>query len=374
MRTKAYYYKIGNYLALAIVIVFLMQTYFRLYPFTVTNHGESNNIDDWFRYWDNAKDISKNGFLIPSQSSVYYGPGSFLYNYFIAACFLLFGENLIPIYFIQSVLLASSILLIYYAFRNELSGGIGLLLLLTLFLFGLLDVFKYYTFKLLSENLAIFTLATFVFFAKIGFDQVKVKFHYLATFFFVLTVLIRPTFFPITIAYAVFLIVFYFKNSALKKYNLLGNLALLFAGISILGIRNYFIAGTWVFLPSEGASDSWKQLLELDIEIIYKKVLFAIGFLSSLNPDYYPRPHWFLLFLLYAYYLFGIIKNRPTINYSEILFNVFIIGFYLLTLVFVTVDSYGFRAFLPIQFMLISVSFIAVKKLILKFNKDYDYL
>ena len=371
MESKAYYYKIGNYLAFAIVGFFIVATIIRLYPYTETNLGVSNGIDDWFRYWDNAKDISKNGLLIPSQSSVYYGPGSFLYSYFIALCFILFGENLIPIYFIQSIFLATSILLIYYAFRDELSGKIGLLLLITLFLFGVLDTYKYYTFKLLSENLALFTLATFIYFIKIGLDNQIVKFQFLATFFLVLSVLIRPTLFPIAFVYAFFFVIYYFKNTLLKKQNLLLLLGLLFIGITILGFRNYLITGTWVFLPSEGTSDSWKQLLSLDFDIIYKKLLFALGFLSSLNPEYYPRPHWFIILLLYCFYLYLRIKNWKTISYSEILFNVFIVSFYVLTILFVTVDSYGFRAFLPIQFLLIAISFLSIEKFILRFKKDY---
>ena len=151
-------------------------------------------------------------------------------------------------------------------------------------------------------------------------------------------------------------------------------LLLLFSGISILGIRNYLLTGTWILLPSEGSSDSWKQLLSLDFEILYKKSLFALGFLSQLNPEYYPRPHWFLLILLYFTYLYNRLKNWKSIPYSEILFNVFIVSFYVLTILFVTVDSYGFRAFLPIQFMLIAVSFLSVKKLIHRFSKDYNYL
>ncbi len=364
MESKAYYYKIGNYLAFAIVAFFIVATIIRLFPFTETNLGVSNGIDDWFRYWDNAKDISKNGLLLPSQSSVYYGPGSFLYNYFIAFCFILFGENLIPIYFVQSILLAASIILIYYAFRDELSGKIGLLLLATLFLFGVLDTYKYYTFKLLSENLAIFTLATFIYFIKNGLDNDKVKFQFFATFFLVLSILIRPTLFPIAFVYAFFLVIYYFKNNLLRKQNLFLLLGLLFTGISMLGFRNYLITETWIFLPSEGSSDSWKQLLSLDFEILYKKSLFALGFLNQLNPDYNPRPHWFLLILLFFISFYNRLKNWKSVPYSEVLFNVFIVSFYVLTVLFVTVDSYGFRAFLPIQFMLITVSFLSFKKTI----------
>ena len=364
MESKAYYYKIGNYLAFAIVGFFLVATIIRLYPLTETTPGISNGIDDWFRYWDNAKDISKNGLLIPSQSSVYYGPGSFFYNYFLAFCFLLFGENLIPIYFIQSLMLAFSILLIYYAFRKELTGITGIALLLTLFSVALLDTYKYYSFSLLSENLAIFTLATFVYFVKLGYDKSKVKFQFLATFFMMLSVLIRPTLFPIAFVYVLFIVIYYFKNPQLKKKNLFGMILFFFLGISTLGIRNYLVSGTWIFLPSEGISDSWKQLLALDFTIIYKKILFSLGFLSILNPEYFPRPHWLILILLYSYYLFIRIKKWITISYSEIILNSFIICFYTLTILFVTIDSYGFRALLPIQFMLIGVSFLSVEKLI----------
>ena len=349
----------------------MVTTFFRLYPFTETTPGISNGIDDWFRYWDNAKDISKNGLLIPSQSSVYYGPGSFFYNYFLALCFLLFGENLIPIYFIQSLMLGFSIILIYYAFRKELKGMTGIALLLTLFSFALFDTYKYYTFRLLSENLAIFTLANFVYFVKLGFDNLKIKFQFLATFFMMLSILIRPTLFPIAFVYVLFIVNYFFKNSQLKKKNLFGMILFFFLGISILGIRNYLVSGNWIFFPSEGISDSWKQLLALDFTISYKKILFAIGFLSNLNSEYYPRPHWFILILLYCYYLYNRINNWKSISYSEIIFNSFIISFYTISILFITIDSYGFRAILPIQFMLIGVSFLSVEKLITLIKNIY---
>jgi hypothetical protein len=254
--------------------------------------------------------------------------------------------------------------LIYYAFRKELTGITGIVLLLTLFSVALLDTYKYYSFKLLSENLAIFTLATFVYFVKLGFDKNKVKFQFLATFFLMLSVLIRPTLFPIAFVYVLFIVIYYFKNPQLKKKNLFGMILFFFLGISTLGIRNYLVSGNWIFLPSEGISDSWKQLLALDFTIIYKKILFILGFLSSLNPEYFPRPHWLILILLYCYYLYNRIKNNKSISYSEIIFNGFIICYYTLTILFVTIDSYGFRAILPIQFMLIGVSFLSVEKLI----------
>jgi hypothetical protein len=263
-------------------------------------------------------------------------------------------------------MLASSILLIYYAFRKELTGIIGIALLFTLFSFALLDTYKHYTFRLLSENLAIFTLATFVYFVKLGFDNFKEKHQFLATFFLMVSVLIRPTLFPIAFLYVLLIFIYYLKNSQLKKKNIFGMLLFFFLGISTLGIRNYLVSGTWIFLPSEGISDSWKQLLALDLTIIYKKILFAIGFLSSLNHEYYPRPHWFLLILLYCYYLYNRIKNWKSISNSEIIFNSIIISFYVLTIMFVTIDSYGFRALLPIQFLIIGVSFLSVEKIIFK--------
>jgi len=372
MITKAYfnYKKLGDYLALAIIFVFLTQTFFRLYPFTEITPGISNGIDDWFRYWNNAKDITHVGFWMPSQSEVYYGPGSFLYNYFIAGCFLLFGERVAPIYFIQSLLLALSILFIYYTFRRQLSGLTSILFLLTLFAFALLDVYKYYTFKLLSENLGIFTLSVFVYFAKIAFDKTKMGFHFIAIFFLLLSVLTRPTLFPLIFAYILFLFFYFYENPKFKKVNLFGMLAILLVGMSGLAFRNYYVVGVWEFLPSEGISDSWKQLLSLDFSIIYKKILFSLGFLPQLNSDYNLRPHWFILALLYSFYLFHRLRNIKTITYSEFLFNGFIIGFYVLTILFVTVDSYGFRAFLPIQFLLIAISFLTFDKVLRLFLKE----
>jgi hypothetical protein len=364
------YKKIGDYLALAIVFIFLSKTFFRLYPFTEITPGISNGNYDWFRYWDNAIDIHRNGFWISSQTKVYYGPGSILYNYFVAGCFLLFGENVVPIYFIQSLLLAFSILLIYNTFRKNLSGLSSILLLLTLFAFAVLDVYKYYTFKLLSENVAIFTIAVFVYFAKKGFDNFKIHAHYLAVIFLMFSVLLRPTIFPLAFLYVCFLLVYFYQNPQLKKLHFIGLISLLFIGLNFLALRNYLIVGIWTFLPSEGISDSWKQLLALDYTTVYKKILFALGFLSQLNPAYYPRPHWFLLWFLYGFYCIYQLKNRKSLTYSVFLFNALIIGFYVLNILFVTVDSYGFRAFLPFQFLFIGIAFLSVDKLFSLFKRE----
>jgi hypothetical protein len=109
---------------------------------------------------------------------------------------------------------------------------------------------------------------------------------------------------------------------------------------------------------------------DLIIPPFTKKILFALGFLSQLNPAYYPRPHWFLLWLLYGFYCIYQIKNRKSPTYSVFLFNALIIGFYVLNILFVTIDSYGFRAFLPFQFLFIGIAFLSVDKLFSLFKRE----
>ncbi|NBX81352.1 MAG: hypothetical protein EBQ94_13450 [Flavobacteriales bacterium] len=355
--------KIANYLCLGIVVFFTILSLFRLYPFSETTPGISNEIDDWFRYWDNGNDIVKNGILIPSQKGEYYGPGSFLYNYFIATCILVFGKNDSTIYLIHSILLSSSIVIIYQSFKHKLSSFSGIALLLTLSVFGYLDVLKNYSFKLLSENLALFLVALFVYFVSVFFQHKRILHLYLAGIFLVLNILTRLTLLPFAFVFLALIFIYFIKTKSITLKKMIPLLLLVLFGISIIAFRNYLVCGKWTFLPTEGMSDAYSQSGEFTLINVAKKTLYSFGYLKILNQDYQIRPHWFLLWFAYFFYLYQKIKNYKNIPFDELIFNVFIIVIYALNLVFVTVTSYGFRAYLPAIFLLIALSFIELDKL-----------
>jgi hypothetical protein len=361
--------KIANYLCFGIVVVFAILSLIRLYPFSETTPGISNEIDDWFRYWDNANDIVKNGILIPSQKGEYYGPGSFLYNYFLAFCILIFGKNVSIIYLINSILLSSSIVLVYQSFKSKLSNLSGICLLLTLSVFGYLDVFKHYSFKLLSENLALLLVALFVFFITNFFHHKRLIHLYLAGFFLVLTILTRLTLLPFAFVFIILIYYYIYKTNSISLKKIVPLLLLVLFGISVIGIRNYFVCGKWTFLPTEGMSDAFGQSGEFSIFNFAKKTLYSFGYLPILNQDYQIRPHWLLLWAGYFVYLIQKVKTIKNIPFDELIFNAFIVVFYALNIIFVTVTSYGFRAYLPAIFLLIALTFLELDRLYLKIKK-----
>lgn len=361
---------LGNYFCFGIVVFFLLLSYFRLIPFSQSNPGVSNEIDDWFRYWNNANDIVSNGFFIPSQKGEYYGPGSFLYNYFLAFCILIFGKNVSIIYLIQSVLLSSSIVLIYQSFKSKLSNLSGLCLLFTLSVFGYLDVFKHYSFKLLSENLAIPLVALFVFFITVFFHHKRLIHLYLAGFFLVLTILTRLTILPFAFVFILLIYSYIYKINSIPIKKIVPLLLIVLLGISLIAIRNYFVCGKWTFLPTEGMSDAYGQSGEFSFFNFAKKTLYSFGYLPILNDNYQIRPHWLLLWAGYFVYIIQKFKSIKKIPFDELIFNAFIVVFYGLNIIFVTVTSYGFRAYLPVIFLLIALTYIEIDRLYFRIKKQ----
>lgn len=148
----------GDIIAISIIFIFAIFAVIRLYPFENTLTAILNGpTDDWNLYARTALDIRQNGILIPSIQGDYVFPNSFLYNYFLALCFLIFGENTIPVFIIQSILLGLSIALIYWTFRSKMHSLTGILFLITLFFFALLDVSKHYSSRFLRNNITLKT-------------------------------------------------------------------------------------------------------------------------------------------------------------------------------------------------------------------------
>jgi hypothetical protein len=146
---------------------------------------------------------------MPSVAESYYHPAGFLYNYFLAFCFFVFGPKLEPIFLTQSVLIS---LTIYFTYKT-LRSGMGILrriaFLFTLMLFGKLDVFDKFSFLLLSENLALFSVALFFFFLKKGLKTKNNFSFYFSSALLSLNVLIRPNIFPFTLLFLIALGIYY---------------------------------------------------------------------------------------------------------------------------------------------------------------------
>src|SRR6185436_2589668 len=123
----------------------------------------------------------------------------FFYNYFVAFCFTIFGTNPSNVYLIQSILLGLSVAFTYFIFRDLLKPLTGWIFLFLLIAFAFLDVYKYYNFKLLSENFAIFTITLFFFFFKKLLISKTYMLQFLLGLFLGASVLTRPNILPFSL-------------------------------------------------------------------------------------------------------------------------------------------------------------------------------
>lgn len=148
----------GTTLMFVIPLLFLALAVARAAPFIDDVPVDSHEGDDWVTYkiWSDA--ILHGGLSAPSMGAYAGTVHGFIYNYFVAGIFWVFGENTAYVYVVQGLLLGASASLLYVAWRRALSPLAGLGLLLGGALVIYVDVFRNISSRLLSENLFLFLL------------------------------------------------------------------------------------------------------------------------------------------------------------------------------------------------------------------------
>lgn len=376
-------------LAVSVVLLFVLLALIRLYPFENTLPqiiADSGN--DWSKYAANALDIKHNGLLIPGIEGAYEKPASFFYCYFLAFCFFLFGENNVPVYLLQNLMLGLSIVFIWLSFREKMSRMVSLIFLFALVVVGLMDVSIYYTFRFLGENLALFSLSVFFLLFSRGMEKNKLPELLFSALFLGIAVLTRPNIFLFAIVLIALLLLYGFKTQKVKPLMLF--VSVLVITSSFLAIRNYLACNCIQLMPSQGmlfnmiafhplpASvdvlqahtyfDAYLQyfLQEPVLFIMHylKKVLFCFGFLNAVEPSYHWFPHWTLMWLGYFTYLFLLIRNKTKTTLNEKAVHLFIFNYFASLVVVGQVENYGFRMLIPGNFFVLSFAFIALDKLL----------
>lgn len=344
-----------NKVLLLFLLLLLLSSLVRSFPFTATIFDLVEGVDDWNRYARQALDIEQNGLSISSITGDYNGPGGFLYNYFLAALLGIFGPHLFPIYAVQSMMLGLSVAFVFWTFKNSMNRRTGNLFLVTLCGFALLDVHVHYTHALLSENLGLLTISAFLYFLVRTLKSSRKWQLYLATVFLVLAILSRPNFLPFSGIYVLVLLYRWRGSNALQK--VLPHIIILLAGLAIIPFRNYLVGGNFTVLPSEGTHDALVQLYTNGPLYFLKKVAYCFGYLSALMPDYRIRPHWMLMWCGYFVHCFYWAKYQRKPALWELTSQAFIVTYFVLAIVFVTVGSYGYRAFIPFNFIVLAFAF-----------------
>lgn len=353
----------GNIFALSVLLIFAVLSLIRLYPFENTLKDNLNGGDDWNTYARYALDITHNGISMPSLNENYWAPASFLYNYFIALSFYLFGENDVPVFIIQNILLGLSVVFIFLTFRDKMKSLTSIAFFFTLFLFALVDVSKYYSFRLLSENLALFTMSAFFYCFIKGIEKNKLSLQILASVLLGLSVLIRPNVLPFEII-IVAIAFFHYRKAGLHKFFLF--ILFLTASSSLLAIRNYYVTGSMVFLPTQGISFGSQLFSDHDFSARFflNKIIFLFGFLTPLEPDFQWRPHWTMMWIGYFIYLFFRLRENKRFEIWEVTSHLYIFCYFsLLLFIAPKLGSYGFRLLLPAIYIVLPFSFMSLDKL-----------
>jgi hypothetical protein len=263
-------------------------------------------------------------------------------------------------------LLGVSITMVYFSFRSYFSLKTGYLFLGSLWFFAFFDVFRNYSFRLLSENLVIFTLAMFFFFLKRWIEKKDIISVVFTSIFLALSLLTRPNILPF---FLLFLIVILMLVQ--RKYFSIKSM-IVFIGFSFvisssILLRNYVALDTVKLLPTDGNFvDYFFNFNPHNIEeetfsfwvYYFKKILFMIGYLPILDESFKIRPHWFLMYLGFVLFLVGWIKHHIILHLTEKIILVFIFTFLGMLLLIGQVQIYGFRLLFPVHLWILPFSFM----------------
>lgn len=348
-----------NQLTWLLIPLFLGITLVRLLYFDAGNAGSYNKIDDWFRYADNAKDILNNGLLISKQQDAYYGPGSFLYNYFVAIHYQIFGISNFWIYLTQSILLAFSVKTIHFLFAKNWEQKWQLILLFALTTIAFTEIYKNYTCRLLSENLGLFLITLFLYVLQ-RFLESKQNIYFFLTFVVLgIGFLTRPNILPFVVIFPI-IIWLYREVNQRNSWIFICGILVMTGLLAVIALRNELVTGVAVWMPTEGVSDALSQTIHSEKGYFLKKIAFSLGYLPALNVEYQIRPHWLILWFGYFLFLFNLRKKRLIEIPFEMILNTLLVVFFGTCIVFAILPSYGFRIFLPIFLPLTAITIKAI--------------
>jgi hypothetical protein len=340
--------------AAVLPLAFLALGLLRAYPFVDDVTVPTRTPDDWHTYKELALNVVQQGLSLPALASTYSNlPHGFLYIYFVSLVFAVFGVNSTYVYVIQSLLLGLSISLTYFAVRKQFSPIGGLALMLALAALMYVDVFRHLTFRLLSENLyfVLYPLLMLLLLRSLDRTDRSILEPFLAGLALGLILLTRPSF--LLSAFLVMGAVWVYwiaagRGSQFPALLVLGAIV----GVSGVVVRNYSATGRLSVDIVTNTSDwlrPWNMSVAQFVDAYVPRALFAFGWTGPMAPAYRPRPHWMILWCLWAAYpIVRLIKRQPLELWEGLLY-LYVIA-YILPVLFIAADitSYGGRMIVTI--------------------------
>ena len=319
-------------------------------------------IEDWEFYQRHASEILHGGWLMPSVAGPYQRPGGFAYNYAVAALFGVFGESTIAIEILQGALLGICAVWLYRIFRPRLDSVSAVIYLALLAVFLLADQFLYNTRRLLSENLLFLLLPLFLQLVLGEYEQGGRWRSVAAGVVGGLVALTRPNLVLLVLATPL-LWAFYERRRGARR--LLGPLACLVFAAAVFGllpVRDAMVTGradlqtlTWTGdwqVPAVAidprAPSSWLTAAQAIVGHYAPRGAFVLGLLPILHPGFRVRPHWLVMWALFAISTVMRFRQHSPLRFWESLVYLWIVLYLGPLLAVAAIDAYGFRMLVPI--------------------------
>ena len=341
-------------IAVVAPLAFLAVGALRAYPFIDDVTIPSPNGDDWHTYKQFAASVVRDGLTMPAVAGTYAGlPHGFLYVYFLALIFAVFGVNSTYVYVAQSLGLGLSISFMYLALRRRLTASGTLVFILTLAALMYIDVFRHLTFKLLSENLYLVLCPLFLLALFRGLEERNDHARrdlFGAGVMLGLVILTRPSFilsgFGVIAATGI-----YWWVRGRSPWPLAMMLLGLAIGLSGVVARNYFLTGRVTFDIVTDTSD-WLRIWDLPVAqfltALVNRSAFVFGVTGILAPAYRLRPYWMILWLLWAFYPIFKLSRRQPIEFWELLLYIYVVLYIGPVILVADITSYGGRMVIAI--------------------------
>ena len=245
---------------------------------------------------------------IPAIDTYTLLPHGFLYNYFVAGIFAVFGINTSYVYVIQAALVGVAASLLWVAARRETTAWGGTVLLLAVGGTLYLDFVTRLSFRLLSENLFLVLAAACLAVLVAAERRRSLALSATAGALLGLAILSRTS----ALASALGLILVGAAAGVARRLArppkvrlkpdppLVAKFAAGFAlAMCLLPLREYAAIGRPNFDLITHTQD-WVQPpegLAPKVDYYGRRLLFAMGATDFVNPDYRPRPHWTLIWV-----------------------------------------------------------------------------
>jgi hypothetical protein len=330
-----------RFAAILIPVAFALITVWRAWPLVddVTLDGG----DDWHFYKRLAVSIVDGGLSIPGIASYRQVPHGFLYNYFVAGVFSVFGTNTAFVYVVQGLLTGVAVSLLWLVARpaGRIAAGAALVLSGSVIF---LDFTNRLSLRLLSENLFVFLAAGMLWLIAEALRRRDVALSGAAGALLGLAVLSRTS----AVAWAAGIITL--GAWAAMRRHIRPAMWIMFAAafamvMCLLPLREYAAVGypnfhaithtgDWVRPPAD--MTEWPAHFG-------RRVLFIAGATPLLAPEYRVRPHWMVIWAgVAAYVITRLTWRRPPTGPEAIV--LLLLPLYLVPVVLVAgVANYGGR-------------------------------